>query len=85
MAGTHGPWHGVNNSIHDNTIIHLGGRGQNGVVMDTDDAWYWGEANNSFDRNRYIVATPKSGYWTSHGRGGAGTTSGTSGSSATAS
>ena len=46
---THGPWHAVNNSIHDNTIIHLGSRGQNGVVMDTDDDWYWNEADNRFD------------------------------------
>jgi hypothetical protein len=68
-GGDHGPWHGVNNSIHDNTIIHLGSRGQNGVVMDTDDAWYWNEANNSFDRNRYIVADPASAYWTSNNHG----------------
>ena len=28
--------------------------------MDTDDGWYWNEANNSFDRNRYIWRTPAS-------------------------
>ena len=67
--GDHGPWHAVNNWIHDNTIIHLGSRGQNGVVMDTDDDWYWNEANNSFDRNRYIVADPASAYWTARDHG----------------
>lgn len=68
--GEQGPWHAVHNRIHHNTIVHLGPRGQNGVVMDTDDDWYWAEADNRFDWNRYIVATPRRGYWTSHGSGG---------------
>ena len=68
--GEQGLWHAVHNWVHHNTIVHLGPRGQNGVVMDTDDDWYWAEADNRFDWNRYMVATPRSGYWTSHGSGG---------------
>jgi hypothetical protein len=68
--GEHGPWHAIHNWVHHNTIVHLGRHGQNGVVMDTDEDWYWAEADNRFDWNRYIVPTPRSGYWTAHGSGG---------------
>jgi hypothetical protein len=66
--GVHGPWHAVRNNVHDNKIVHLGSHGQNGVVMDTDDAWFWTEADNKFDRNTYIVADPQAKYWTSINR-----------------
>jgi len=66
--GEFGPWDAVNNSVHDNTIIHLGGRGQNGVVTDTGDDRFWREADNRFDRNTYIVADRGSAYWTSDDR-----------------
>ena len=66
--GAFGPWHAVNNSVHHNTIVHLGSRGLNGVVKDTDDDWFWTEADNSFDRNHYVVADRGSEYWTSNDR-----------------
>jgi hypothetical protein len=67
-AGAYGPWNAVNNSVHDNTIVHLGSHGQNGVVMDTDDDWFWRRANNTFDRNIFIVAARDSEYWTTNGQ-----------------
>ena len=59
------------NSVSDNTIIHLGSRGQNGVVTDTDDASFWRTADNRFDRNTYIVAHAGAEYWTSEDRNAA--------------
>jgi Right handed beta helix region len=66
--GEFGPWDAVNNSVHDNTIVHLGGRGQNGVVNDTGDERFWRRAYNRFDRNTYVVADRESAYWTSEAR-----------------
>ena len=66
--GAYGPWNGVNNSVHDNTIIHLGSRGENGVVTDTDDDWFWENGNNRFDGNIYIVTDQEREYWTSMDR-----------------
>jgi Right handed beta helix region len=65
-AGAYGPWHAVRNTVHDNTIVHLGSHGQNGVVTDEDDDSYWSEAGNRFDRNTYVVAERETAYWTSH-------------------
>jgi hypothetical protein len=64
--GAHGPWHAVRNSVHDNSIIHLGSRGQNGVVTDEEDDSYWTEAANRFDRNSYVVPDRAVEYWTSN-------------------
>ena len=66
--GAYGPWHAVGNLIHENTIIHLGSRGQNGVVTDTDDDSFWKTSDNRFDRNTYIVADAGAEYWTSKDR-----------------
>jgi hypothetical protein len=66
--GAHGPWHAVRNTVHGNTIVHLGGRGRNGVVTDEDDDSYWTEAANRFDRNSYIVPDGAVRYWTSRDR-----------------
>ena len=38
-------------------------------MTDTDDASFWTQANNRFDRNTYIVADPGGEYWTSIDRG----------------
>lgn len=61
--GEFGPWHAVNNHLHDNTIIHLGDHGDDGIVTDTDDDWFWSESNNRFDRNTYIAPDGSHGYW----------------------
>jgi parallel beta-helix repeat protein len=66
--GAYGPWHAVHNEVHDNTIIHLGSHGQDGVAMDTDDDWFWSEADNRFDRNTYVVADREVEHWTSNDR-----------------
>lgn len=66
--GAYGPWIAADNRVHHNTIVHLGSRGQNGVVMDTDDDWFWSEADNGFESNTYIVADETSEYWTSNDR-----------------
>jgi hypothetical protein len=67
-AGAYGPRNAAHNWIHDNMIVHLGDRGQNGVVTDTDDSSFWQEGANRFDRNTYIVADRGSDYWTSKDR-----------------
>ena len=69
-AGAYGPWHSVSNTVYDNTIIHLGSHGQNGIATDEDDDSFWQEADNRFDRNTYIVADLDTEYWTSKDRDG---------------
>ena len=61
--GMYGPWRAVNNSIHNNTIVYLGSRGQNGAVTDTDDHRYWRDGGNSFDWNVYMVTDKTFGHW----------------------
>jgi len=63
---THAPWRAASNSIHDNTIVHLGSHGENGVVTDTDDSSFWAQADNRFDLNSYVVADGEGEYWTSN-------------------
>ena len=79
------PWRAVSNTIHDNTIVHLGSRGQNGVVTDTDDSSFWDEADNRFDLNSYVVADRGGEYWTSNDWTRPGTTFKSWGSRGTAS
>ena len=67
-TGAYGPWQAVNNSVHHNTIILRGRRGQNGVVTDTGDAQFWRDASNSFDWDSYVVADRATKYWTSNDR-----------------
>jgi hypothetical protein len=64
-VGARGPREAINNSIHDNTIVHLGSRGQNGVVTDTNDGQFWKRQANQFDHDTYVVADPTGQYWTS--------------------
>ena len=40
--GAYGPWDAVRNDVHDNTIVHLGSHGQNGIATDEDDAFVLG-------------------------------------------
>ena len=68
--GAHGPWRAFRNAVNDNTIVHLGSHGQNGIVTDVDDASFWKDAHNQFDRNTYIVADPGAQHWTSIDRDG---------------
>jgi parallel beta-helix repeat protein len=63
--GAYGPWHAVRNAVYDNTIIHLGSHGRNGIATDVDEASFWQEAKNEFDGNTYIVADPEAEHWTS--------------------
>jgi hypothetical protein len=62
----HAPWRAVSNSIHDNTIVHLGSHGRNGVVTDTDDSSFWAQADKRFDLNSYVIADRGGEYWTSN-------------------
>lgn len=66
-SGIYGAWIAANNVVHQNTIIHLGRRGRNGVVTDTGDSDFWATANNSFDDNSYVVADRDGAYWTAKG------------------
>jgi hypothetical protein len=66
--GAYGPWHAVRNAVHDNTIVHLGRHGQNGIATDEDDNSFWKESDNKFDRNTYIVVDQEVGQWTSINR-----------------
>jgi parallel beta-helix repeat protein len=63
-VGKYGPWNATDNYIHHNTVVHLGKYGVNGVVMDTDDDWFWSHGGNRFDWNTYIVADDGTKYWT---------------------
>jgi hypothetical protein len=64
-AGAHGPWRAIRNDVHDNTIVHLGSHGRNGIVIDADDDWFWSDADNRFDRNTYVVPDRTVEHWTS--------------------
>ena len=67
-SGAYGPWESVNTSVHHNTIVHRRNHGRSGVVTDTSDEQYWDRANNSFDRNTYIVADETFAHWTFNDR-----------------
>jgi hypothetical protein len=67
-AGAHGRWDATNNLIHDNTVIHLGNRGLNGIVTDTGSDWFWNVAINRFNSNKYIMVEPRGEYWTANGQ-----------------
>ncbi|MDX6750236.1 right-handed parallel beta-helix repeat-containing protein [Geminicoccaceae bacterium 1502E] len=69
-GGALGPWGAAGNVIRDNTIIHLGSHGQNGVVSDTGDPGFWAGNDNVFDGNSYIVPDGRRAYWTWHDRDG---------------
>jgi hypothetical protein len=61
--GQYGPWDSLNNYVHHNTIIYIGGRGRSGVVMDTEEKWFWDKANNRFDWNNYTITDEGYEYW----------------------
>jgi hypothetical protein len=66
--GAYGPWSAINNTVHQNKVIHLGDGGRNGVVTDANDNWFWNGDNNRFDQNTYIVAVRWSEYWSANDR-----------------
>lgn len=66
--GAYGPWYAAHNAIYDNTIIHLGSHGQNGIATDEEDASFWEKSQNEFDRNTYVVVDRAAEHWTSLGR-----------------
>ncbi len=66
--GMYGPRDAVDNSVHDNTIVHLGRHGLSGVVADTGDPAFWPRARNRFDRDIYIVPDGTYEHWTFQGR-----------------
>ncbi|MGH9207260.1 MAG: calcium-binding protein, partial [Acidimicrobiales bacterium] len=55
----YGPWQTMNNSVHDNTIVHLGASGHDGnwPYRNIATALSW---PNSLDNNHYVV--PDGGY-----------------------
>jgi Right handed beta helix region len=61
--GAHGLRDAIKNRIFDNVIIHLGQQGQNGIVRDTNDTWFWKRADNQFDWNTYITTDTNGEYW----------------------
>jgi len=67
--GAYGPWQATANRIHHNTVVHLSRHGQNGMVMDTDEDWFWKRSHNRFDWNTYIVSDGVEEYWNVHDRG----------------
>lgn len=67
-GGALGPWGATGNVVRDNTVIHLGRHGLNGIVSDTGDERFWGSAGNVFDRNTYIVPDGLARYWSSGDR-----------------
>jgi len=61
--GRLGPRVARNNSVHDNTIVHLGASGTNGMVADYAADWFFGASSNDFDRNTYVVPHLRRGYF----------------------
>lgn len=58
-AGKLGDYKANGNNIHQNTIIHLGEHGHNGLVADANIEEFWKSNDNRFDGNTYILAEPK--------------------------
>ena len=61
--GLYGPWVARNNFVHNNTIIHLGASGMNGMVADHGREWFDDNSGNAFDHNTYVVPDDKRGYF----------------------
>ena len=61
--GRHGSWVAKNNSVHNNTIIHLAEKGMSGTAADHAREWFHEESENTFDFNTYIVPNDKRGYF----------------------
>lgn len=57
-SGRLGAYDSKNNDIHDNTIVHLGAHGRNGVVADANRETFWKTNTNRFDNNQYTVTVP---------------------------
>ncbi len=62
-SGDHGPRVAYNNRVKNNTIIHLGTVGRSGVAVDWNHAQFWREANNVFDKNKYVVPSESVRFW----------------------
>jgi parallel beta-helix repeat protein len=62
-TGAYGTYLGINNTVHNNTIIHLGSMGANGAVADWNQSQMFSAGNNSFDYNTYHVANMGYQYW----------------------
>lgn len=61
-GGVAGPYVALNNHIHNNTIVHLGVTGQNGMASDVEiDESYW--EGNLFDENTYYVPVTDYAAW----------------------
>jgi hypothetical protein len=61
--GRYGPRIAKNNFIHNNTIIHLGASGLNGMVADHGREWFDENSGNVFDHNTYVVPHDRRGYF----------------------
>ncbi len=61
--GRYGPRMAKNNFIHNNTIIHLGASGLNGMVADYGREWFDEKSGNVFDQNTYVVPHDRRGYF----------------------
>jgi hypothetical protein len=68
-TGRYGPWVSKNNSVHNNTIVHLAPKGMNGVIADHDEEWFDNEAANKFEDNEYVVPDLDKPYFVVRDRG----------------
>ncbi|MCG8548174.1 MAG: right-handed parallel beta-helix repeat-containing protein [Alphaproteobacteria bacterium] len=62
-SGILGPFIARNNRIEGNTIIHLGDRGNSGIVVDFEQKEFWKNNSNTFDRNEYFGVRPDRSFW----------------------
>lgn len=61
-VGKHGPYSTINNYVHHNVVTHLGNRGANGAVADSDASTMFA-GTNRFNFNIYEVPDSSSGHW----------------------
>ena len=66
-SGNLGPYIARNNRVMDNTIIHLGERGINGIATDVDGETFWKSSFNKFNRNTYFGMQPNKPFWALNG------------------
>lgn len=68
-TGSQGEWLSQNNSVFNNTIIHLGAQGMNGVIADYKNEWFDTESANKFYANSYVVPKLDRSYFVVNNKG----------------
>lgn len=65
--GVYGDYLTQNNDVYNNTVVHLGVFGINGIGADWEQDSFYSQGDNSFDNNSYYVPQADVPYWVQNG------------------